>query len=85
MLFRSRSASRDDLGLTSAVFLDCDRMRYRYRAMDGRTIFPWLGSGWRALAPADVVAELESLSKPERWFVSAQPVHARLSGLVEGR
>jgi hypothetical protein len=81
-LTTSREAPRDALGLTSSM-LDCDRMAYLYRAFAPAAV-PWLGSRLRAEAPPDVVTELEAFGEPASWWISTEPVQARLAGVGHG-
>ena len=67
---------REALGLSSHT-LTCDRMRWRYRVTDATAIRPY-----RELVDPLTAAALATSrvigGQPDRWFVAAQPVPARL-------
>jgi hypothetical protein len=62
---------RVDVGLTSE-WLECDRMAHRFLAIDPRACVPW--STVRHLGPKSAVADLESLGRPDTWWILTVPV-----------
>ena len=67
---------RDAVGLTSEVYLTCDRMQYRYRALDTSRARPW--HELRDRAPDAVVADLERYGDPGSWWLARAPVPVAL-------
>lgn len=64
---------RDALGLTSEVFLKCDRLEVRY-VVETDSAIPW--NEWKVgRVPPSEIALLESCgAQPSRWFVSTVSV-----------
>jgi hypothetical protein len=72
---------RAETGLTSTM-LSCDRMRYRYVVTELEHCRPWIGSPERqGLNPealkAFEVREDGQHARPDQWWISDVPVHAR--------
>lgn len=67
---------RDAVGLTSSVFLTCDRLQFRYRVLGASRCMPW--SAVRRLVSSSVLHDLESFGKPETWWISRKPLRAVL-------
>ena len=69
--------TRTGLGMT---FTRCDRMQYRY-VVSGLAVElcrPWPTSPERAGAQATAVWMLEEYGDPEHWWITDEPVPARL-------
>lgn len=80
------SANRYQLGLTSHVMnLACDRMSYRYRALDTSHMLRWVEVA-RGLAPRVDIRALNGNTDalPMHWFVAAVPVKAEFDPTYKG-
>jgi hypothetical protein len=68
--YASTGMDRSDLAI-------CDRSAYRYVVTDPSACVPWLVSAQREELGTDAEL-LEAVGIPELWYISAEPVAARL-------
>jgi hypothetical protein len=69
------SPTRDAVGLSS-TYITCDRMAYRYRAVDPEVV-PWADA--RRNVDPRVVTVLESHGDPGTWWLASASVKAVLA------
>jgi hypothetical protein len=75
------SGDYDSTGMGHSDFTVCDRSAYRYAVTDPTTCVPWLDSQQRKEGDVmeGLIDVLELMGDPKCWWVSTEPVPARLA------
>lgn len=68
--------NREKTGLTME-HQPCDRMQFRYVALNLSNCTRWLESHERERTPELALADLESFGDPEHWWIASMPIRAR--------